>query len=79
MEIQKSFVKTTLALSASITTAVLTNFAYSAEDTPAVTHLEDRLESIVITAPFRVSEAETALPVGILSGEALREKVTNSL
>ena len=79
MEIQKSFVKTTLALSASITTAVLTNFAYSAEDTPAVTHLEDRLESIVITAPFRGSEAETALPVGILSGEALREKVTNSL
>ena len=79
MDSQKSFVKSKLALCASITTAVLTSSAYSAENTPAVTHLEDRLESIVITAPFRVSEAETGLPVGILSGEALREKVTNSL
>ena len=79
MDSQKSFVKSKLALCASITTAVLTSSAYSAENTPAVTHLEDRLESIVITAPFRVSEAETTLPVGILSGEALREKVTNSL
>lgn len=42
-------------------------------------HNEDRLEKIVVTAPFEQSEAETALPIGILSGEALREKLGNSL
>lgn len=42
-------------------------------------HEEDRLEEIVVSAPFAQSEAETALPVGILSGEAFREKVANSL
>ncbi|NKB35236.1 MAG: TonB-dependent receptor [Pseudomonadales bacterium] len=42
-------------------------------------HDEDALEEIVVTAPFEQSEAETALPIGILSGEALREKVLNSL
>jgi iron complex outermembrane receptor protein len=45
----------------------------------AESHEEDRLEEIVVTAPFEESEAETVLPIGILSGEALREKVTNSL
>ena len=40
MDSQKSFVKSKLALCASITTAVLTSSAYSAENTPAVTHLE---------------------------------------
>ena len=42
-------------------------------------HNEDRLEEIVVTAPFEESEAETMLPIGILSGEALLEKVGNSL
>ncbi|MBT7225726.1 MAG: TonB-dependent receptor plug domain-containing protein, partial [Gammaproteobacteria bacterium] len=42
-------------------------------------HNEDRLEQIVVTAPFEQSEAETALPIGILSGEALQEKIGNSL
>ncbi|MEQ8954599.1 MAG: TonB-dependent receptor, partial [Gammaproteobacteria bacterium] len=42
-------------------------------------HREDRLEEIVVTAPFQQTEAQTALPIGILSGEALREKVSNSL
>ena len=79
MDIQKRFVKSKLTLSASITAATLAGSVYSAEDTPAVTHLEDRLESIVITAPFQASEGQTALPIGILSGEALREKATNSL
>ncbi|MGI9251781.1 MAG: TonB-dependent receptor [Pseudohongiellaceae bacterium] len=37
------------------------------------------LHEVVITAPFQQSEAETALPVTILSGEELREKVSNSL
>ena len=42
-------------------------------------HVEDRLEEVVVTAPFAESEAETALPINILSGEALRERVSNSL
>ena len=42
-------------------------------------HNEDTLEEIVITSAFNTSEAETAMPIGILSGEALREKVGNSL
>ena len=45
----------------------------------AQTHEEDELQEIVVTAPFEQSEAETALPIGILSGEALREQVGNSL
>ena len=79
MDIQKSYGKSKLAQSAGIAAAVLAGSVYSAEDAPAVTHLEDRLESIVITAPFQASEGQTALPIGILSGEALREKATNSL
>lgn len=48
---------------------------YAAEEV----HNEDTLQEIVVTAPFNQSEAETALPIGILSGEALREKIGNSL
>ncbi len=48
---------------------------YAAEEI----HREDRLQEIVVTAPFQQSEAQTVLPIGILSGEALREKVGNSL
>ena len=42
-------------------------------------HNEDMLEEIVVTSALGTSEAETAMPIGILAGEALREKVTNSL
>ena len=42
-------------------------------------HNEDMLEEIVVTSAFRTSEAETAMPIGILAGEALREKAANSL
>ena len=42
-------------------------------------HVEDTLQEIVVTAPFVETEAQTALPIGILSGEALREKIANSL
>ena len=45
----------------------------------AQTHEEDELQEIVVTSAFQQSEAETALPIGILSGEALREQVGNSL
>jgi len=43
------------------------------------THTEESLQEIVITAAFAESEAETALPIGVLTGEELAEKVSNSL
>lgn len=39
----------------------------------------DPIEQIVVTAPFSSSVAETALPVGVLSGDDLTERVSNSL
>ncbi|MDA1372580.1 MAG: TonB-dependent receptor [Proteobacteria bacterium] len=49
---------------------------FAAQDRP---HVERVLEELVVTAPFAETEAETALPIGVLSGEELREKVGNSL
>jgi len=45
----------------------------------AQTHSEEQIEEVVVTSAFRTSEAETAMPVVILSDEELREKVGNSL
>ncbi len=42
-------------------------------------HATDRIEEIVVTAPFQRTEAETALPIGILDEEALRERAANTL
>lgn len=42
-------------------------------------HEEERIDEIIVTAPFKQSQSETMLPISILSGEELREKVTNSL
>ena len=39
----------------------------------------DQIEEIVVTAAFQESEADTAVPAGVLSGEALRERIGNSL
>jgi iron complex outermembrane receptor protein len=79
MGFEKKFVKTKLGLGIAVATAVLGSSVAQGQDESSITHLEDRLESIVITAPFQASEAQTALPIGILSGEALREKAANSL
>lgn len=69
-----------LSLSQAISLALFgTTSTWVAAQETGGTHQEDRLEQIVVTAPFEESEAETMLPIGILSGEALREKVTNSL
>ncbi len=65
-------------LSAAVSLALTVGYAGGALAQEA-THSEDQIEEIVVTAPFQQSEAETALPVGILSGEALREKIGNSL
>jgi iron complex outermembrane recepter protein len=45
----------------------------------AQTHSEATIEEVVVTSAFQTSEAETAMPVGILTAEELREKVGNSL
>ena len=65
-------------LSAAVSLALAVGYAGGALAQEA-THSEDQIVEIVVTAPFQQSEAETALPVGILSGEALREKIGNSL
>lgn len=66
-------------LSTAIGLAVAVGYTGGALAQEEADHLEDQIEEIVVTAPFQESEAETALPVGILSGEALREKMGNSL
>ncbi|MFT7245512.1 MAG: iron complex outermembrane receptor protein [Candidatus Azotimanducaceae bacterium] len=48
----------------------------------AVTQLhaaEHDIEEVVVTGPFHKPLAESALPIGVLSGEALRREVANSL
>ena len=42
-------------------------------------HNEDEIVEVVVTVAFQQSEAETAMPVGVLDGEALRERIGNSL
>jgi len=42
-------------------------------------HEEARIDEIVVTSLFSQSQAETALPITVITGEELREKVTNSL
>ncbi len=66
-------------LSVAISLALSVGFGGGALAQEEAGHQEDQIEEIVVTAPFQESEAETALPVGILSGEALREKMGNSL
>ena len=50
----------------------------SAQD-DAPLHEDERIDEIIITAPFAESQAETLLPINAISGEELREKVTNTL
>ncbi|MEQ8409452.1 MAG: TonB-dependent receptor [Gammaproteobacteria bacterium] len=42
-------------------------------------HDTQQPEQIIVTTPFAQTAAETALPVGSLSGEELREKMANTL
>ncbi len=39
----------------------------------------DRIAEIIVTSPFQATQAETAMPVGVLAGDALREHIGNSL
>ncbi|MDT8428098.1 MAG: TonB-dependent receptor [Pseudomonadales bacterium] len=50
-----------------------------AAEAPAAAHNESIVEEIIVTSPFGGRAADTALPISVLSGEELREKVTNSL
>lgn len=82
MNIQNRFAKKKILVAVSSAISLMSAASLHAQ-TPAVSgqvsHIEDQLQEIVITAPFEASEAQTALPIGILSGEALREKAANSL
>ncbi len=40
---------------------------------------EEQIQEIIVSAPFQQPEPDTALPVGVLSGAELREKISNSL
>ena len=51
--------------------------AAAQDDAPL--HEDERIDEIIITAPFAESQAETMLPINVISGEELREKVTNTL
>ena len=42
-------------------------------------HNDDAVEEIIVTSSLQQSRAETALPVNVLSGEALREKASSTL
>lgn len=69
-----------LSLSQAISIALVgSTSSWVAAQEVGAAHQEERLEEIVVTAPFEQREAETTLPIGILSGEAFREKVANSL
>ena len=63
-------------LSICIGVILITGYQVSAAEQA---HNEDMLEEIVVTSAFGTSEAETGLPIGILAGEALREKAAGSL
>jgi len=39
----------------------------------------DQITEIVVTSPFQETAAETAMPVGVLAGDVLREHIGNSL
>lgn len=41
-------------------------------------HIES-INEILVSTPFQATTAETALPIGVLSGEELQEKVVNNL
>lgn len=78
------FQKRKVAVAVALVSVAISSSARSQEDSSGTVdargnHLEDRMVELVVTAPFQASEAQTALPIGVLSGEALREKVTNSL
>ena len=53
-----------------------TSFLAGAQE-PRPLHEEERIEEIIITGAFAGTRAETMLPITVLSGEELREKVTN--
>ncbi len=66
-------------LSAAVSLALAVGYTGGALAQEAADHVEDQIVEIVVTAPFQESEADTAMPVGVLSGEALREKIGNSI
>lgn len=64
-----------LAISSALLAATTTASGQSASQD----HNYETLEEIIVTSPFANTAAQTVLPVGVLSGEELQEKVANTL
>ena len=56
-----------------------TQAVFAAEDPVELEHAEESLEEIIVTSTLHRSRAETALPVNILAGEQLRERLGSTL
>ncbi|MGI9322383.1 MAG: TonB-dependent receptor, partial [Pseudomonadales bacterium] len=59
--------------------SILISHQAGAQQTTQQTNQEAHMEELVVSAPFHKTQAETALPVGILSGDDLRRIVNRSL
>ena len=59
--------------------AIAASLAHSALSAQELDHREERLEEIVVTATLHRSRADTVLPVNLLAGEELREKLGATL
>ena len=59
--------------------AIAASLAHSALSAQELDHREERLEEIVVTGTLHRSRADTVLPVNLLAGEELREKLGATL
>lgn len=66
-------------LRVAISAALLATAATATAQSDSRNHDYQSIEEIIVSSPFAGTAAETALPIGVLSGEELREKVANTL
>ena len=62
-----------------ISSALLAATTAASGQSDSQNHNYETLEEIIVTSPFANTAAQTVLPVGVLSGEELQEKVANTL
>lgn len=66
-------------LRVAISTALLAATTTTSAQSGSSNHDYQSIEEILVSSPFAETVAETVLPIGIMSGEELREKVANTL
>lgn len=66
-------------LRAAISAALVATSATTYGQSESRNHDYQSIEEIIVSAPFEGTVADTVLPIGVLSGEELREKVANTL